>query len=131
MSWQSYVDSSLVGSGKIDKAIIASIAGDSVWAASPVFHIKPHELKIIAEILSNSERERDDAFAEGLYVAGERFVMTRAEDGSLYARAGREGVCIAKSNRAIIIGHHPETAVAGDANATVETLADYLISVGY
>lgn len=47
------------------------------------------------------------------------------------AGQGREGIAIAKTKQAIIIGHHPDTAVAGNANATVENLADYLIGQGY
>jgi hypothetical protein len=44
-------------------------------------------LRIISEILLGSERERDNAFADGLYVAGERFVLARAEDWSIWACA--------------------------------------------
>ncbi|CAP70402.1 uncharacterized protein PODANS_3_4810, partial [Podospora anserina S mat+] len=40
MSWQAYVDSSLVGSGHIDKAAIVSAAGDSTWAANPGFTVR-------------------------------------------------------------------------------------------
>jgi profilin len=131
MSWQGYVDTSLVASGHIDKGAIVSLAGDSVWAASSGWSLKPDELKIVSKIVSGDESAKDNAFADGLYLAGERFVLTRAEDRSIYARAGREGVAIAKTKQAIIVGHHPETAVAGNANSTVEGLADYLIGQGY
>lgn len=131
MSWQGYVDTSLVASGHIDKGAIVSLAGDSVWAASSGWNLKPAELKIVSQIVSGDERAKDTAFAEGLFLAGERFVLTRAEDRSIYARAGREGVAIAKTKQAIIVGHHPEAAVAGNANSTVEGLADYLIGQGY
>jgi profilin len=131
MSWQGYVDTSLVGSGHIDKGAITSVAGDSIWASSSGWNLKPDELKVIAAIVQGDTRAKDTAFADGLFVAGERFVLTRAEDRSIYARAGREGVAIAKTKQAIIIGHHPETAVAGNANSTVENLADYLIGQGY
>ncbi|KAL2859387.1 profilin [Aspergillus pseudodeflectus] len=131
MSWQGYIDASLVGSGKIDKAIIAALEGDSIWAGSPNYNISPDELRIISEILLGSERDRDNAFAHGLYVAGERFVLARAEDRSIWACAGPKGVAIVKSKQAIIIGHYGETSVASNAYSTVEALADYLISVGY
>lgn len=38
---------------------------------------------------------------------------------------------IAKTKQAIIISHYGENVVAGNAAQTVETLADYLIGVGY
>jgi hypothetical protein len=39
MSWQAYVDDSLIKSGKIDKGAIFSAAGDSVWAVTPGFNV--------------------------------------------------------------------------------------------
>jgi profilin len=44
---------------------------------------------------------------------------------------GKEGLCIAKSKQAILIGHHGEHAQAGNATQTVQALADYLVGVGY
>ncbi|KAL2797303.1 profilin [Aspergillus keveii] len=137
MSWQSYIDSSLVGSGHIDKAAISSAAGDSIWAASQWFNIRSYELKEIAKILEAAESPAEDqsavatAQAEGIHVAGERYVVARIDERTIYARSGREGVVIVRTTQAIIIAHHDETQVAGRASATAEALADYLISVGY
>lgn len=44
-------------------------------------------MKAIADIVSGNEGAKDKAFADGLYVAGTRFVMARAEDRSIYARS--------------------------------------------
>ncbi|KAJ4004890.1 profilin, required for normal timing of actin polymerization in response to thermal stress [Fusarium irregulare] len=152
MSWQAYIDSSLVGSGHIDKGAIISVAGDSAWAASPDLQVhknkplltdtnlaeatdnpclKPEEMKAISEIVTGNSAAKDKAFAEGLYIAGERYVMARAEDRSIYARSGRLGVAVAKTGQAIVVGHHGEAQVAGNATSTVEGLADYLIKSGY
>ncbi|KAL6860191.1 profilin, required for normal timing of actin polymerization in response to thermal stress [Amphichorda felina] len=127
MSWQGH----LVGSGHIDKAAIISVAGDSAWAASGGFDIKPEEMKVISAIVGGDDAAKDKAFGEGLYIVGERYVMARAEGRSIYARSGRTGVAIAKTKQAIIVGHHPDGAVAGNATSTVEGLADYLIGQGY
>ncbi|KAH7192473.1 profilin [Fusarium flagelliforme] len=131
MSWQAYIDSSLVGSGHIDKGAIISVAGDSAWAASPDLQLKPEEMKAISDIVNGNQAAKDKAFGEGLYIAGERYVMARAEDRSIYARSGRRGVAIAKTTQAIVVGHHGEAQVAGNASSTVEGLADYLIKSGY
>ncbi|KAJ9138890.1 hypothetical protein NKR23_g8162 [Pleurostoma richardsiae] len=131
MSWQAYVDSSLVGSGHVDKAAIISAAGDSTWAASAGFTIKPEEMKALVDILSGSQAAVDKAHAEGIHIAGERYVVTRIEDRSIYARSGRTGIAVAKTKQAVLIGHHGETQQAGNATQTVEALADYLIKVGY
>ncbi|CVK89609.1 probable profilin [Fusarium proliferatum] len=121
----------LVGSGHIDKGAIISAAGDSAWASSPDLQLKPEEMKAISAIVGGDSAAKDKAFAEGLYIAGERYVMARAEDRSIYARSGRLGVAVAKTGQAIVIGHHGEAQVAGNATSTVEGLADYLIKSGY
>ncbi|KAL2159912.1 hypothetical protein VTH06DRAFT_2045 [Thermothelomyces fergusii] len=134
MSWQAYVDSSLVASGHIDKACIASAAGDSVWATSPGFTVKDDELKNIATILEQTGKGGpavDKAFSEGVHVAGERYVAFNVEDKHIYGRQGKSGVCIVKTNQAIIIGHYGENVQAGNATQTVQALADYLAKSGY
>lgn len=39
MSWQTYVDSNLVGTGFVSKAGIYGLNGGGVWAASPGFTV--------------------------------------------------------------------------------------------
>ncbi|KAI8965766.1 profilin [Daldinia sp. FL1419] len=132
MSWQAYVDSSLVGTGHIDKAAIISAAGDSVWAASSGFTLQPDEMKNLSAILTKGNSAIDKALSEGLHVAGERYVVFRnEEERNVYGRQGRTGVVIVKTKQAIIVGHYGETQVAGNSTQTVEALADYLIKVGY
>ncbi|KAK0665907.1 putative profilin [Cercophora samala] len=135
MSWQAYVDSSLVGSGHIDKAAIFSAAGDSTWAVTPGFTVSPSEIASIISILNEADKSNGPAatkaFAEGIHVGGERYVATRNEDRHVYGRQGRTGICIVKTKQAILVGHYGENAQAGNATQTVEALADYLIGLGY
>ncbi|EXF75807.1 profilin [Colletotrichum scovillei] len=131
MSWQAYVDTSLVGTGHIDKAAIISIAGDSTWASSAGFTLSATEMKVVADIVTGKSDVKDKAFADGLFIGGERYVMARAEEGAIYARKGKEGIAVAKSTQAILLGHHGENAQAGSATLAVEKLADYLVSVSY
>ncbi|RWA13494.1 hypothetical protein EKO27_g1595 [Xylaria grammica] len=99
--------------------------------------IQPAELKTLVAILAAAENEKGDqsavatAQAEGIYVAGSRYVVARIDGRSIYARQGRTGICIAKTKQAFIVAHHGETHVAGNASSTTEALADYLIKVGY
>ncbi|KAL4723425.1 profilin, required for normal timing of actin polymerization in response to thermal stress [Fusarium chlamydosporum] len=88
-------------------------------------------MKAISSIVSGDENAKNAAFGEGLFIGGVRYVMTRAEGRSIYARSGRAGVAIAKTNQAIVVGHHGEAQIAGNATSTVEGLADYLIGQGY
>lgn len=101
----------------------------------------------------------DKLWTDGLYVAGERYVVFKVEGRSIYGRKvsfpnspicsllgarqallpwansdvlqGKEGVVIAKTTQAIIVSHYGENGVAGNAAQTVENLADYLVGLGY
>lgn len=46
-------------------------------------------MKVIASIVSGDSAAKDRAFADGLFIAGNRYVVARAEDRSIYARAVR------------------------------------------
>lgn len=89
----------------------------------------------------------------GLHVAGEKFIVLKADERSLYGKKvrtttclttcmeialltqdytqGREGIVIVKTTQALLVTHYPETVQPGAAANTVEQLADYLIGVGY
>ncbi|KAI9802949.1 MAG: hypothetical protein M1825_002180 [Sarcosagium campestre] len=133
MSWQAYVDTSLIGTGTVDKAAIFNSEGTSVWASSPGFTVAPEEIKaIIAAYTDKGDKDGVKAVqSTGFHVHNERFVTTKCEDRSLYGRKGKEGVVIVKTNQAIIVAHYPDTVQIGQIANTVEQLADYLVSVGY
>ncbi|KAL7915862.1 profilin [Trichoderma velutinum] len=126
MSWQGH----LVATGHVTKGAIISIAGDSAWATSPELAIQPAEMKVIADIVAKNQAAIDKAFGEGLYVGGQRYVLARVDD-DIYARSGRDGVCITASKAAIVVGIHGETQVAGNATSVVAALADHLKKTGY
>ncbi|KAL2153179.1 hypothetical protein VTH82DRAFT_4334 [Thermothelomyces myriococcoides] len=134
MSWQAYVDSSLVGSGHIDKAVIISAAGDSIWAQSAGFTPSTDELKNIAAIAGEEGKggpATDKAYSDGFHVAGERYIAFNVADRHIYGRQGKAGVAIVKTKQAILIGHYSEGIHPGNATQTVEALADYLTAQGY
>jgi len=130
MSWQAYVDSSLVGSGHVDKGALVSAAGDSVWAKSEGFEIKPEEIK---EIVTGLAGNTDGLYSNGIHVAGVRYVLTNVGDEgkTLQCRKDKDGLIITKTVQAIIIAHYNETMLAGNTSTTVAKLAEYLISLGY
>jgi len=130
MSWQEYVDNGLVGTGNLDKAAIFNSEGDSVWATSAGFVVSPAEIK---EIVGAYKDKADvkQVQSSGLHIAGEKYVVLRADDRSIYGKKGREGVVIVKTMQALIVSHYPESVQPGAAANVVEKLADYLIGVGY
>ncbi|MCJ1297829.1 profilin, required for normal timing of actin polymerization in response to thermal stress [Hypocenomyce scalaris] len=130
MSWQAYVDTSLVGTGNIDKAAIFNSEGTSVWASSTGFTIGPAEIKEVVSSYKDTG-EVKKVQSSGLHIAGERYVVIKADDRSLYGKKGREGIVIVKTQQAILVTHYPESVQPGSAANTVEQLGDYLIGVGY
>ncbi|KAL9121173.1 MAG: hypothetical protein Q9187_002271 [Circinaria calcarea] len=122
-----YVDTSLVGTGNLDQAAIFSVAGDSQWAISRGFHVKPEELQAITAAYKDSA----NVYAHGFHVAGKKYLVIKVDDRSLYGKQGKEGVIVVKTKQAILVTHHPESIQSPTAAKTVEQLADYLISVGY
>ncbi|KAF2167679.1 hypothetical protein M409DRAFT_65812 [Zasmidium cellare ATCC 36951] len=126
MSWQGH----LVGTGNVDKAAIFNNEGTSVWATSAGFTVKPEEMKEVVAAY-NDKSDVKQVQSSGLHIAGEKFVVLKADDRSVYGKKGREGVVIVKTTQAILVAHYPESVQPGAAANTVEQLADYLIKVGY
>jgi len=127
MSWQEYVDTSLVGTGKLDRAAIFGIVGPSPWARSPGFDISLEEVQCVIKAFDKP----DEAQSSGLHVQGKKYLFQSLKDQSLYLRKDKEGICIVKTKQAILISHYPETVQLSEAASVVGQLADYLESVGY
>jgi len=127
MSWQGYVDTSLLGSTKVDKAAIFNAAGDSVWAAAGDFKVDPAEIKALVAGFVHPEPLHE----KGLHIAKLKYFVVKADDRSIYGKLGKEGICCVKTKLAILVAHYPENVQPGEAATVVEKLADYLISVGY
>jgi len=130
MSWQAYVDTSLVGTGDVDKAAIFNTEGTSVWATSPNFKVSPQEMAEVVGAFKDTSTPKK-VQSTGLHIAGEKYVVLRADEASLYGRKGRTGVVIVKTKQALLIAHYPDTVQPGVATNTVEKLGEYLTSVGY
>jgi len=130
MSWQAYVDTSLVGTGDVDKAAIFNAEGTSVWATSANFKVSPQEIAEVVGAYKDTSTPKK-VQSTGLHIAGEKYVVLRADETSLYGRKGRTGVVIVKTKQALLIAHYPDTVQPGVATNTVEKLGEYLTSVGY
>ncbi|KAF9376076.1 hypothetical protein CPC16_000379 [Podila verticillata] len=127
MSWQSYVDSNLVGTGKVSKAAIVGLTDSSTWATSAGFTVAKTEADALVKAFTNS----GDAFASGLYIEGKKFVVLNADDKVIRARQGATGIICAKTIQCVLIGYYNETIQAGDCSVIVENLAQYLIDSRY
>ena len=67
MSWQAYIDTSLLGSGKVSKAAILGHDGN-VWAASAGFQPRPQE----GVQLLHAFKDASGIRSAGLHIAGQK-----------------------------------------------------------
>ncbi|KAL4073837.1 profilin [Scleroderma yunnanense] len=126
MSWQVYVDSNLVGSGKVSRAAILGQKG-GVWAASPGYNLSTEEQKAITSGFSNPSSVQ----ANGVRLAGQKFFTLQADPEHIYGKKQADGCVIVKTKQAILVAEYAAPIQAPEATPVVEGLADYLKSVNY
>jgi len=70
--------------------------------ALPLFtpQLDPSEAAAIAAAARNPA----SVLGGGLNMCGVRYMVLRADDGSIYVRKGSDGACIAKTNQCVLIG---------------------------
>jgi len=130
MSWQTYVDSNLVGTGEVSQAAILGLAGGgSVWAKSSDLNITNDETRAIVAGFAASDKSSFQT--NGLRVGGVKYMVTQAEDDHVFGRKGGSGVVIYQSKQALLVGVYPEGKQAGNVSKVVGDLADYMKSTGY
>ena len=78
---------SLVGTGNVDKAAIFNAEGNSVWATSAGFTVSPQEMQeVVAAYRDPGKDGVKQVQSTGLHVAGERFVVLKADERSIYGK---------------------------------------------
>ncbi|KAG0338082.1 profilin, required for normal timing of actin polymerization in response to thermal stress, partial [Podila humilis] len=126
MSWQTYVDDNLVGTGKVSKASIIGQDG-SLWATTAGFQVGGEEAKKVVAAFKNATEIQE----KGLYIEGKKYVFLQSDDHTVLARAGATGIVCVSAKQCVLIGFYDESIQAGDCNTVMQNLADYLINQGY
>jgi len=128
MSWQGYVDTNLVGTGKIAKAAILGQQG-GIWAFTPGYTLSSQEQKDI--LASYSDLGKAQVQTNGLRLAGQKFFTLQANERSIYLKKGGDGAILVKTKLAILVAEYAAPIQAPEATPVVEALADYLINAQY
>ncbi|CAI2024260.1 hypothetical protein SEUBUCD646_0H01680 [Saccharomyces eubayanus] len=89
--------------------------------------LQPNEIGEIVQGFDNPAGLQSN----GLHIQGQKFMLLRADDRSIYGRHDAEGVICVRTKQTVLIAHYPPTVQAGEATKIVEQLADYLIGVQY
>ncbi|XP_019639315.1 PREDICTED: profilin-1A-like [Branchiostoma belcheri] len=130
MSWQTYVDTNLVGTGNVSKAAIIATGNGALWAKSGDFNLSEEEAGNIAKNISNPSSFQ----AAGAKVEKEKYIFLRAkeDDGPVvYMKKGESGMCIVKCTQCILVGLYNPPIQPGNCNNVVEKLGEYLRNSGY
>ncbi|KAG8853824.1 profilin, required for normal timing of actin polymerization in response to thermal stress [Tulasnella sp. 330] len=123
MSWQAYVDTHLIGTGKISQAAIVGLAPNGgVWATSSGFTISAEEQTAIRNTLVNPE----NALTTGLRIAGTKYFALQGDKEHFYGKQGANGVVIVKTNLAVLVCVYQAPIQAAEATPVVHSVADYL-----
>ncbi|KAN0065147.1 profilin, required for normal timing of actin polymerization in response to thermal stress [Thecaphora frezii] len=126
MSWQGYVDTNLVGTGKISRAAILGLKG-GVWAHSSGFNVTADEQKAIIAGFDDASPLQ----ASGIRAGDKKFFCLGVTPKTIYGKSGADGFVAVKTNQAVLVCLYDAPIVPGDANKVAEGLGDYLVSAGY
>jgi profilin len=88
MSWQAYVDTNLVGTGKIKQGAIYGHNGQ-LWATSKGFGVLQLFIQVAdAEIakLVSAFQDASGIRQSGIFIAQEKYFALRADDRSIYGK---------------------------------------------
>eukprot|EP00041_Stephanoeca_diplocostata_P007929 m.113781 g.113781 ORF g.113781 m.113781 type:complete len:132 (-) comp17099_c0_seq1:244-639(-) len=131
MSWQAYIDTSLLGAGTVSKAAIHGKDGN-VWATSAGFNITPQE----AATVVGGFTDQGTFYSNGVVVGGKKYKFLRTIDteDAVTSVLGKEGdfsICVEMCGSCIIVGISETPTQPSSMVATVGKLGDYLRQSGY
>ena len=123
MSWDAWV-APLIPTFKA--AAIFGLNG-APWANRGV-NASPAEVKTALSLFVDGA---SPAFANGITIAGVKYLCVKADSSSVYGKKGAEGCVLIKTKQAMVVGVYGENTSAGNAANAAEKLADSLRGSGY
>ncbi|KAJ6241792.1 profilin [Anaeramoeba flamelloides] len=125
MSWDSYVATSLVGSGHVSMGAITGFDG-SVWAQTKGMNLKKDEAK---KIYAGFD-DQSSLFETGIVIGGIKYIFLGGGE-FLKGKKGQDGVIVYKSNTALVIGIYKDGIQTGNCSSVCGKFADWLKDNGY
>jgi len=126
MSWQNYIDVQLMGSGIVEKAVIAGHDG-TIWAKSENINPSPEELSKLSACFADQQ----PLTMSGLLLGGEKYVYLSGTERVIRCKKGKSGVHAMKTLQAVLIAVFSEPVQHPQVAAVVEALGEYLINQQY
>eukprot|EP01123_Difflugia_compressa_P003734 TRINITY_DN15035_c0_g1_i1.p1 TRINITY_DN15035_c0_g1~~TRINITY_DN15035_c0_g1_i1.p1 ORF type:complete len:127 (-),score=27.57 TRINITY_DN15035_c0_g1_i1:97-477(-) len=126
MSWQPFVDVTLVNTGHVRSGAIFGHDGVQ-WATSPGLDITAAEANALISGFNDATFLRQC----GIFLSGDKYLLVRADERSIYGNRGQGGVVAVKTTKAVLIAIYDSKITPGNCAKVVERLADYLIECGF
>eukprot|EP01003_Olkasia_polycarbonata_P007178 NODE_811_length_690_cov_1284.249610_g741_i0.p1 GENE.NODE_811_length_690_cov_1284.249610_g741_i0~~NODE_811_length_690_cov_1284.249610_g741_i0.p1 ORF type:complete len:126 (-),score=26.99 NODE_811_length_690_cov_1284.249610_g741_i0:217-594(-) len=125
MSWQTYVDTNLIGGGCCAAAILGL---DGTEWASTNLSITPDEG---AALVKKFENDGQGFKESGCTLAGKKYFAIQSGGDLFYGKLGPAGCTCAKSGQAITVGLYAEGTAPFVCNEAVEGICKYLKETNY
>ncbi|EDO40921.1 predicted protein [Nematostella vectensis] len=128
MSWQQFVDESLLGTSQVAKASIHGLNGER-YASSSGFVVLPSEAQVLIAAIT---KDPSPTYYKGVCLNRTKYFVIRVDPGhSLYCRKGNEGAVAVLTSQCLLIGAYSEGMTPGCCSAVTEKLADYFRVNGF
>lgn len=127
MSWESWL-APLQSQGCHGAIIGIDEQNRSVWFQGPDDFVRQTEIDALIDGINNPK-----LFCEkGIHIGGVKYLTLQCAEGN-FARGknGTNGVCVYKSNKALVVGKHSENVKIQDLDKTVFKICENLKEYGY
>ncbi|KAI8463739.1 MAG: profilin [Monoraphidium minutum] len=136
MSWDQYIDHLMVDlphGGKLSSAAIVGQDG-GMWAQSPTFAgITAEQVKALMDGFASlaDKGHAGELGTQGIKLGEVKYQVVPGDETVIRGKSKGGGVCIKKTNTALVVGVYDEPVVPGDCNVVVENLGEYLKNMEY
>ena len=128
MSWQAYINEQLLGSGKIQHAVICGHDG-VVRAQSSNFTVNADEVKELVEKYKSIE----ELATRGITIGGIKYMYLSSDNaiGVVRGKKGTSGIHCMRTKQTYIIAIYDHPIKHEEVASVIEALGEYLVGHGY
>ncbi|XP_078502888.1 profilin-4 [Lissotriton helveticus] len=123
---QTLLNETLIQTKHVENAAILNIKDAKVAASTAGFNVSPQLSHILIDAFKNPSLTRK----EGLYFQDVGYKCVRADEYSIYAKNGDQGLIVVKTNTYILVATYREGMFPSLCVETVEKLGDYFKTKG-
>ncbi|XP_075450965.1 profilin-4 [Ascaphus truei] len=119
---QTFLYDCLIRTQHVESASLIKIKQGIVFTSPPRFHMQLPLPEVIIDAFENTPVIRRD----GLHFRGKNYKCVRADENSIYAKCGEEGVVLVKTQRYILLATYREGMYPSVCVEAAEKLGSFL-----